>query len=906
MSKLKKILCISIIFMLFFSSVAIAFNGTTNEQVLKENEVLNNVEDNSSSTEQNVLSNETELENTIENVENTEDTIQEDSEATNETLNEAQEINESTEETTNSDKEDENISEQVMLNALEENDDTVPSIKYQIHGEDYGWQPVKKDGETGGTVGESRRIEGLKIELENAPENLTLQYQAHGQGYGWQSWVNEGELGGTTGQSKRLEAIRIKLSNTDDYSVIYRVSVQDYGWLNWVENGEIAGTVGKSKRVEAIEIKIVKKGTESSEEDNSKSSLQVTYQGQGQSYGWQDWRSNGTIAGTVGESKTLEGIKIELINAPENASIRYKVQGQGYGWESKWSYDGALAGTDGESKRMEAIKIELVNMDDYSIEYRAQVEDYGWLDWVVDGEIAGTDGLSKRLEAIQIRIVKKRAKNVKVVYQAHGEGYGWQPEQYSGIIAGTTGKRLEGIKIKLENAPENAKILYQAHGESYGWQSWTSDFSLAGTTGQSKRLEAIRIKLENMDAYSIEYNAYVSSMGWQGWALDGEIAGTTGQSKQIEAIRIRIVPKVTEIRSRIDFDSHYDNSTIYKENTTITGWAMDNTDNSYVRLFVDGNEVGVSREKKQSVLDTQKGYGGEEKNPTPGFRATVDFSNYSTGRHTLTAKLYKSDGTQLQERTITVNVKPRITYEEGTYGRSGLSIKGDSRGQDLRYYRYGDGPNVFFATFAVHGWEDLYAYDGQELTKIAEEFKNKLVSSQDQEIADKWTIYIFPSVNPDGEYHGYTHNGPGRTSLYSAAPYNKGIDINRGWSTGYTRNTSNRNYNGTAPFQAYEAQALRDFLLSKRATNGQTVLVDLHGWLNETIGDNGIGSYYRAKFGISKHIATYGSGYLVNWARSNLGYNGRTARSCLVELPEYNADGTRYINATFDLLKGIV
>ena len=114
MSKLKKILCISIIFMLFFSSVAIAFNGTTNEQVLKENEVLNNVEDNSSSTEQNVLSNETELENTIENVENTEDTIQEDSEATNETLNEAQEINESTEETTNSDKEDKNISEQVM------------------------------------------------------------------------------------------------------------------------------------------------------------------------------------------------------------------------------------------------------------------------------------------------------------------------------------------------------------------------------------------------------------------------------------------------------------------------------------------------------------------------------------------------------------------------------------------------------------------------------------------------------------------------------------------------------------------------------------------------------------------------------------------------------------------------
>lgn len=251
-------------------------------------------------------------------------------------------------------------------------------------------------------------------------------------------------------------------------------------------------------------------------------------------------------------------------------------------------------------------------------------------------------------------------------------------------------------------------------------------------------------------------------------------------------------------------------------------------------------------------------------------------------------------------------VPVEIKLETGTYGSSGLKIKGDSRGQALRYYKIGNGPNVFFATFAVHGWEDLYAYDGQALTQVAEDFKNNLISRQDESLAQKWTIYIFPSVNPDGEYHGYTHNGPGRTTLYSAAPSHKGIDINRCFSTGYTRATSNRNYNGTAAFQAYEAQALRDFLLSHRATNGQTILVDLHGWLNETIGDNGIGTYYRSQYGISKHIGTYGNGYLVNWARTNLGYNGRTARSCLVELPEYNANSTKYINATINMLKGII
>lgn len=241
----------------------------------------------------------------------------------------------------------------------------------------------------------------------------------------------------------------------------------------------------------------------------------------------------------------------------------------------------------------------------------------------------------------------------------------------------------------------------------------------------------------------------------------------------------------------------------------------------------------------------------------------------------------------------------------GTYGSSGLKVKGDGNGQNLRYYKIGSGPNVYFATFAVHGFEDGWDQDGKVLTDIAEDFKNRLLGMKDDDLFNKWTIYIFPSVNPDGEYHGWTNNGPGRTSLYSMAPGNKGIDINRCWSTGFVRKTDNRNYNGTEPFQSYEARALREFLLNRKSQNGQTILVDLHGWLNETIGDDQIGWYYRSRYGMSKHIGTYGQGYLVNWARSNLGSNGRTARSSLVELPEYDKDSSKYINATIDMLRNI-
>ena len=282
-----------------------------------------------------------------------------------------------------------------------------------------------------------------------------------------------------------------------------------------------------------------------------------------------------------------------------------------------------------------------------------------------------------------------------------------------------------------------------------------------------------------------------------------------------------------------------------------------------------------------------------------GYRYTKEFTEYDV----YTTPINDVNGHTRVMDIIVDYFKKIIKCEEGTYGVSGLKSIGDSRGRDLKYYKIGDGPNVFFATFSVHGFEDLYSHDGKALTAIAEDFKNKLIQLQDLDLDKKWTIYIFPSVNPDGEYYGWSHNGPGRTTLTSQAPNNKGIDLNRCWhiaGTTYKRYTSTRNYNGTAGFQAVEAQALREFLISHKSQTGKTVLVDLHGWLNETIGDNGIGSYYRTQYGISYHNSNYGTGYLINWARATLG-----ARSVLVELPEYDANSTKYINATLNMLRGI-
>ena len=288
----------------------------------------------------------------------------------------------------------------------------------------------------------------------------------------------------------------------------------------------------------------------------------------------------------------------------------------------------------------------------------------------------------------------------------------------------------------------------------------------------------------------------------------------------------------------------------------------------------------------------------------------LDVHNANTGNGT-NIKVFKANGGTAQKFKFFKGF--RTFFEEGTYGSSGLKVSGDGRGTDLKYYKFGKGNNVLFATFSIHGFEDSYSHDGSELTYIADQFKNHLANTTDANIINNWTIYILPNLNPDGQAYGWTNNGPGRTTLYSSAQGNQGIDMNRNWQTGssYTRYYDARNYNGTEAYQAYETRALRDFLLSHKSVTGQTLLVDLHGWLNETIGDSGLGSYYRNYYGMSTHISSYGTGYLVNWARQSLGNSNRTARSVLVELPQVyshqeilNRDfAGKYINATLTMLR---
>lgn len=137
---------------------------------------------------------------------------------------------------------------------------SVPSTIYSAHVQSYGWLSAVLDGQTAGTTGLYKRMEALKLSLDDE-SNGGITYRAHVQTYGWQSYVSDGKIAGTTGLYKRMEAIQISLTGTiaSQYDVVYRVHVQHYGWMEWVKNGEIAGTTGLALRMEAIEIYLVPK-----------------------------------------------------------------------------------------------------------------------------------------------------------------------------------------------------------------------------------------------------------------------------------------------------------------------------------------------------------------------------------------------------------------------------------------------------------------------------------------------------------------------------------------------------------------------------------------------------------------------------------------------------------------------
>ena len=211
--------------------------------------------------------------------------------------------------------------------------------------------------------------------------------------------------------------------------------------------------------------------------------------------------------------------------------------------------------------------------------------------------------------------------------------------------------------------------------------------------------------------------------------------------------------------------------------------------------------------------------------------------------------------------------RPSITNAQKiVYGTSG-------RGRELAAYKVGNGANSLIYVCAIHGWEDHWAADGIELTRIG----NGLIEHFQNAGTNNWSLYIIPVANPDGLSEGYTNNGPGRCTIVGA------VDCNRDFPIGFTPYGDSRHWTNKEPLSVPESRSLRDFISEiKGKTSGSTYLIDMHGWEDKTIGDSHISRAFQNQFGFVNgcYDGVYQGGFLISWA------NSIGVRAALIELPQ--------------------
>lgn len=117
--------------------------------------------------------------------------------------------------------------------------------------------------------------------------------------------------------------------------------------------------------------------------------------------GWMD-AVNGGIAGTVGQNRALEAIKIDMRKLNFKIKARAHIQNIGLKDFGYIKHD-TVIGTTGKGLQMEAIELITEGLKGKKLQIRVHIQDIGWTRWT--SGMIGTIGMNKKIEAIEIRLV---------------------------------------------------------------------------------------------------------------------------------------------------------------------------------------------------------------------------------------------------------------------------------------------------------------------------------------------------------------------------------------------------------------------------------------------------------------------------------------------------------------------
>lgn len=130
-------------------------------------------------------------------------------------------------------------------------------IWYRVHQETYGWLAPVHDGQTSGITGQSKQIEAVKIDCKLSGVKIKAKAHIQSKGTVDYGYITSDTVIGTIGQKLRLEALELSAEGLPEGQKLYvRYHIQGDGWSNWIEGGTMAGSAGLGKRLEGIQIKI--------------------------------------------------------------------------------------------------------------------------------------------------------------------------------------------------------------------------------------------------------------------------------------------------------------------------------------------------------------------------------------------------------------------------------------------------------------------------------------------------------------------------------------------------------------------------------------------------------------------------------------------------------------------------
>ena len=176
----------------------------------------------------------------------------------------------------------------------------------------------------------------------------------------------------------------------------------------------------------------------------------------------------------------------------------------------------------------------------------------------------------------------------------------------------------------------------------------------------------------------------------------------------------------TGIKSMLYIDTPSGNTYYREDKINISGWKMANVSDTYIKAYLDGEEVdSIEYAERADVIASVTEYGSAEQNPTPGFGIKIDTSKLSGGMHKV--RIESCYGDEILETA-------EVTFNYDTEIKSMLYVDTPSGNT---YYR------TKTDMISVSGWKmanvsDTYikAYlDGEEIDSIEYAERQDVIAS---------------------------------------------------------------------------------------------------------------------------------------------------------------------------------